>query len=80
VNPSLRTIAAGQLGADRRGVRRVSGDELEDALGKPGPRPRRAIAIAVSGVCSAGFSTIVQPAASAGADFAAGIAAEVPRV
>ena len=33
------------------------------------------MASAESGVCSAGFSTIVQPAARAGADLRAGIAA-----
>ena len=43
--------------------------------GSPASRPSRATASAESGVCSAGFSTIVQPAASAGAALRVGIAA-----
>ena len=43
--------------------------------GRPASSPSRAIASAVNGVCSAGFSTIVHPAASAGAAFRVGIAA-----
>ena len=43
--------------------------------GIPASSASAAIASAVSGVCSAGFSTIVQPTASAGADLRVGIAA-----
>ena len=43
--------------------------------GRPASSPRRATASAESGVCSAGFSTIVQPAASAGAALRVTIAA-----
>ena len=43
--------------------------------GTPASSARAAIASAESGVCSAGLSTIVHPAASAGADFRVGIAA-----
>ena len=41
----------------------------------PASSASAATASAESGVCSAGFSTIVQPAASAGADFRVGMAA-----
>ena len=43
--------------------------------GSPASSASAAIASADSGVCSAGLSTIVQPAASAGAVFRVGIAA-----
>ena len=42
--------------------------------GSPARSPRAITASAESGVCSAGFSTIVQPAASAGADLRVTIA------
>ena len=43
--------------------------------GTPASSASAAIARAVRGVCSAGFSTIVQPTARAGADLRVGIAA-----
>ena len=48
---------------------------LNTPAGTPARSPSSAIASADSGVCSAGLSTIVQPAASAGAALRAGIAA-----
>src|SRR5207248_3347532 len=48
---------------------------LKTPGGSPAASPTRATASAVSGVCSAGLSTIVLPAASAGAALRAGIAA-----
>ena len=64
----------GHLPADQRRVLGCAGDDREDARGQPGLLPERATR-ADSGVCSAGLSTIVQPAASAGAVFRVGIAA-----
>ena len=63
------------LAADRGCVGSVAGDDREDAGGTPASSASAAIASAVSGVCSAGLSTIVQPTASAGADLRVGIAA-----
>ena len=77
VKPSLRTSGFDVISrADRRRVLRVAGDDAEDAAaaGRP-PRRASSTASAVSGVCSAGLSTIVQPAASAGAALRVGIAA-----
>ena len=48
---------------------------LSTPAGKPASSPMRITARAVNGVCSAGLSTIVQPAASAGAALRVGIAA-----
>ena len=76
VKPSLRTV---ELPVSSPPIRGASSAEpvtsSKTPSGNPASRPRRAIAIADSGVCSAGFSTIVQPAARAGADLRAGIAA-----
>jgi hypothetical protein len=66
--------ARGHLLPDRRRVLAVAGDDREHARRQPrlfGQHRNRA---AESGVCSAGFSTIVQPAASAGAAFRVGMA------
>ena len=43
--------------------------------GRPASSPRRMTASALSGVCSAGLRTIVQPAPSAGAALRVGMAA-----
>ena len=76
VKPSFRTIGLLVI------VRPISG--ASSALpvtststpgGSPASRPSWATASAESGVCSAGFSTIVQPAASAGAALRVTIAA-----
>ncbi len=76
VNPSFRTSGLEVI------VRPISG--ASSALpvtiprtpgGRPASSPSCATASAESGVCSAGFSTIVQPAASAGAALRVTIAA-----
>jgi hypothetical protein len=56
--------AGGQLAADGH---RVAGHDVEHAGGSPACCASTASASAVSGVCSAGLTTTVQPAASAGA-------------
>jgi hypothetical protein len=54
--------------------------DVEHAGGRPASRQSSAKAIALSGVYSAGFSTTVLPAASAGATFQASISSgKVPR-
>ena len=64
----------GHLAADRRRVRRVARDDGEDAGRHAGLLREGRDARAESGVCSAGLSIIVQPTASAGADFRVTIA------
>ena len=49
------------------------GTTLMTPLGNPASRASAATARAVKGVCSAGFSTMVQPAARAGPHFHASI-------
>ena len=69
MNPSLRTIGFEVISPPITGASsRVAGDDAEarPAAGRP-RSPSSATASAESGVCSAGLSTIVQPAASAGA-------------
>ena len=51
----------------------VAGDDVEHALGQARLERSSPSRSALSGVCSAGLSTIVQPAASAGAIFHAAI-------
>ena len=76
VKPSLRTSGLPVSSAPIAGASSaLPVTSWKTPSGRPASSPSRAIAIAVSGVCSAGFSTIVQPAASAGADFRVGIAA-----
>ena len=61
---------------DERGAggRAEAGDDVDHAVGNAGLlAPARAIRRQVSGVCSAGFITIVQPAARAGPHFQATI-------
>ena len=76
VKPSLRTtgfevISRADLGASSASPVTM----LSTPGGRPASSPSRSTASAVSGVCSAGLSTIVQPAASAGAALRVGIAA-----
>ena len=66
VNEILST--SGMLGKRRAGLA-LAGDDVDDALGEAGLEHQLAQPSAESGVCSAGFSTAVQPAASAGATF-----------
>src|SRR3989304_4571279 len=76
VKPSLRTIGLEVSSPPIAGASSASPVTIERTPGgSPAPSARTATASAESGVCSAGFSTIVQPAASAGADFRVGIAA-----
>ena len=76
VKPSLRTIGLEVSSRPIVGASSAAPVTISKTpSGSPASRPSRAIASADSGVCSAGFSTIVQPAASAGADFLVGIAA-----
>ena len=53
----------------RAGGLTEAGDDVDDAVGKPASCASSAMRSAVSGVCSAGFSTTVYPAASAGPHF-----------
>ena len=73
-------VDAGVVDQRRAGLA-VAGDDVEHARRAARPRARaRRGAARVSGVCSAGFSTIVQPAASAGRDLPGGHQQrEVPR-
>ncbi len=59
---------------DRRASRRsIAGHDVDDTVGNAGLLASLAIRKQVSGVCSAGFITIVQPAANAGPHFQATI-------
>ena len=51
----------------------VTGDDIDDAVGKPAAWISSPSRNALSGVSSAGFNTTVQPVASAGASFHAAI-------
>ena len=51
-----------------------TGDDIDDAVGNAGFEHQLASRSAVSGVCSAGFSTTTLPQASAGASFPRAIA------
>ena len=76
VKPSLRTIGFDVISPPIAGASAASPVTIEKTPGgTPASSASAAIASAVSGVCSAGFSTIVQPTASAGADLRVGIAA-----
>ena len=57
---------AGEGGA---GGRAVAGHDVDDAVGEAGFLGSSPTRSAVSGVCSAGFSTTVQPVARAGPHF-----------
>ena len=64
VNPSLRTIGFDVISLPMTGASSASPvTTLSTPGGRPASSPRRMIASAVSGVCSAGLSTIVQPGA-----------------
>ena len=76
VKPSLRTIGLDVISPPIAGASAASPVTTEKTpAGTPASSASAAIASAESGVCSAGFSTIVQPTASAGADLRVGIAA-----
>ena len=76
VKPSLRTIGLDVISPPISGASSASPvTTLSTPGGRPASSPSASIASAVSGVCSAGLSTIVQPAASAGAALRVGIAA-----
>ena len=76
VNPSLRTEGFEVISPPIAGASSAAPVTTEKTpAGTPASSASAAIASADSGVCSAGFSTIVQPAASAGADLRVGIAA-----
>ena len=76
VKPSLRTSGFDVISPPIAGASSASPVTTEKTPGgTPASSASAAIASAESGVCSAGFSTIVQPAASAGADLRVGIAA-----
>ena len=76
VKPSLRTIGFDVISPPISGASAASPVTTEKTPGgTPASSASAAIASAVSGVCSAGLSTIVQPTASAGADLRVGIAA-----
>ena len=66
VDAGVREQRGAGLGAD-------AGDDVEHAGRDPASSAIAAIRRAVSGVCSAGLSTTVQPVASAGATFWAAI-------
>ena len=61
------------LGQRLAGLRAGAGDDVEHAGRKPDLLGDAPSSSAVSGVSSEGFSTMVQPAASAGATFQAAI-------
>ncbi len=67
VNAILSTSGWATIGGARRLAE--AGDDVDDALGQPA-RPRRSVANSrsVSGVCSAGLITIVQPAQMRGGE------------
>ena len=76
VKPSLRTSGLEVISPPIDGASSAAPVTTEKTpAGTPASSARAAIASAVSGVCSAGLSTIVHPAASAGADLRVGIAA-----
>ena len=76
VKPSLRTAGFEVISPPIAGASSAAPVTTEKTpAGTPASSASAAIASAQSGVCSAGFSTIVQPAASAGADLRVGIAA-----
>ena len=75
VKPSLRTSGFDVSSRPISGASSASPVTTERTPGgRPASSASAATASAESGVCSAGFSTIVQPAASAGADLRVGIA------
>ena len=75
VKPSLRTMGFDVISPPIAGASSASPVTTEKTPGgTPASSASAAIARAESGVCSAGFSTIVQPTASAGADLRVGIA------
>ena len=76
VKPSLRTAGFEVISPPITGASSAAPVTTEKTPGgTPASAASAAIASAHSGVCSAGFSTIVHPAASAGADLRVGIAA-----
>ena len=76
VKPSLRTAGFAVISPPITGASSAAPVTTENTpAGTPASSASAAIASAQSGVCSAGFRTIVQPAARAGADFRVGIAA-----
>ena len=76
VKPSFRTIGLEVISPPIAGASSAAPVTTEKTpAGTPASSASAAMARAQRGVCSAGFSTIVQPAASAGADFRVGIAA-----
>ena len=76
VKPSLRTIGLEVISPPMTGASSASPvTMLSTPGGRPASSPRRMTASALSGVCSAGLSTIVQPAPSAGAALRVGMAA-----
>ena len=76
VKPSLRTSGFEVISPPIAGASSASPVTTESTPGgTPASSARAATASAESGVCSAGFSTIVHPTASAGADLRVGIAA-----
>ena len=75
MKPSLRTIGLEVSSPPIAGASSASPVTTEKTPGgTPASSASAATASAVSGVCSAGLSTIVQPTASAGADLRVGIA------
>jgi hypothetical protein len=75
VKPSLRTAGFEVISSPMTGASSASPVTIEKTPGgSPASSASAATASAEWGVCSAGFSTIVQPAASAGADFRVTIA------
>jgi hypothetical protein len=75
VNPSFRTSGLEVISAPMAGASAASPVTIESTpTGSPASSARTPTASADSGVCSAGFSTIVHPAASAGAAFRVTIA------
>ena len=69
VKPSLRTSGLDVISPPIDGASAASPVTIENTPGgTPASSASAAMASADSGVCSAGFSTIVQPTASAGAD------------
>ena len=75
MKPSLRTSGLDVISRPITGASSASPVTIDSTPGgTPASSASAAIASAESGVCSAGFSTIVQPTASAGADFLVTIA------
>ena len=68
--PRERDLVDARVVDERRAGRAVAGEHVERPLaGSPASSASSPSRSAVSGVCSAGFRTIEQPAASAGATF-----------